>query len=163
MTVCCHPMYRISDHGRIFSRKRNRVLKPYSTPKGYLHIDLDNFSYSVHRLVMKHFKKREDMCDLQVNHIDGDKKNNKLSNLEWCTNQENSDHSWENGREAVRGSRQGSSKLTEKEAIAIKKFLLDGKLSQKEIAEKYNVSRSTIGKIKSGDNWSWLKIDTQNI
>ena len=52
---------------------------------------------SVHRLVMKAFKPCDEMDDLQVNHIDGNKLNNRLNNLEWSTALENIRHSFQTG------------------------------------------------------------------
>lgn len=158
-----HPMYLVSNQGRIYSCKRGRYLKPYNSPKGYHHIDLDNKSYSFHRVVLMNLKPCKNMKNLQVNHIDCNKKNNNLCNLEWCTNGENQRHAFANGRQSPRGSKQGHSKLTEEQVIEIKEYLADGRFSQREISEQYGVCKSTIGKINSGDNWSWLKIDSQNI
>ncbi len=155
-----HIDYHISSLGKIVSFKREknvgRIMKPYLTPKGYLHIDIDNISMSVHRLVLKAFHPTEDMETLQVNHIDSNKENNKLSNLEWCTNLENQRHSWDNGRKSARGSATGNSVLVEEEVMEIIKLLKEGELSQRSIAEKYRVSKSTIGKINTKKNWRHL-------
>lgn len=150
--------YRISDGGLIFSKIRNRRLSPYKTPKGYLHIDLRGRSFSVHRLVLKHFKPHRNMETLQVNHKDSNKKNNKLCNLEWVTNLENQRHSWDNGRRAVRGEAQGASKLSSRDVKKIK-FLLkqeDCPWTHKEISKKFGVSRSTITSINRGKIWKHI-------
>jgi len=148
--------YRVSDGGDVFSKIRNRKVKPYLTKKGYLHIDLRGKTVTVHRLVLSHFGSVKDMETLQVNHLNSDKTDNRRVNLEWCTNQENSDHSWANGRQAARGS-SCNSKLKESHVLAIKALLREGLFTQKEIGERYGVAKSTIGKIATGKNWSWLK------
>lgn len=101
--------YQVSSFGRVKSKKRivkNRlrdetILKPSCNKKGYLQvclIDNDNNykTRKVHRLVASAFI--QNIYNLpQVNHIDGDKKNNKIDNLEWCTNLENMRHSYKIG------------------------------------------------------------------
>nr|DAF58718.1 MAG TPA: homing endonuclease [Siphoviridae sp. ctxMM9] len=52
--------------------------------------------YSVHRLVLENYNPVDGMETLQVNHIDGDKQNNNLNNLEWVTCQENILHAYKN-------------------------------------------------------------------
>lgn len=51
-------------------------------------------TFRVHRLVMMAFNPIDNMENLEVNHIDGNKANNKLSNLEWCTTSENQKHAF---------------------------------------------------------------------
>ncbi|MEG1995859.1 MAG: HNH endonuclease signature motif containing protein [Bacilli bacterium] len=71
---------------------------------------------SVHRLIMKTFKPMVDMDNLDVNHIDGNKTNNNISNLEWCTRSENVLHSFRSGlQDNVAGVKTYS--LEEKEFI----------------------------------------------
>lgn len=158
MPVKGHPSYHISNLGRIKSHKRipEIFMNPFINGKGYLRIELDDKSYSVHRLVLIHYKPIEGMELLQGNHKNLIKTDNRDVNLEWNTNQENSDHSWANGRKAVRGSKQGSSKLTEADVREIKHHLCMGNYTQSKLSEMYGVCKSTIGKIATGKNWSWL-------
>ena len=84
--------YVISNYGRVKSLKHNRILNTNEINK-YLYVRLMengiDKKLSVHRLMMKSFEPRENEDKLQVNHIDGNKHNNKLENLEWCTGSEN--------------------------------------------------------------------------
>lgn len=92
--------YIIYDNGDVYSLKNEKFLKKLKDTKGYLFYD---FRYKkamykcpkVHRLVMLAFSK-EPMKE-QINHIDGDKTNNKIENLEWVTNEENRTHAIKNG------------------------------------------------------------------
>lgn len=82
--------YYISDTGEIF-----RKMKPYTATNGYmLWKDKDGEHHLVHRLVAKAFLEpgREDQNT--VNHIDGNKKNNNVENLEWASQKENLRHSY---------------------------------------------------------------------
>lgn len=93
------PTYEVSDEGRIRNVKTGRVLKKTRTSKGYeqvsLRKDKQQHVLRVHRLIADTFYGEHD--DLDVNHIDGDKLNNKLSNLEFCTRKENINHAFRTG------------------------------------------------------------------
>lgn len=76
-------------------------------------LDGSKRTFRVHRLVMMAFNPVENMDELEVNHIDGNKKNNKLENLEWCTASENQIHAFKTGlNKSRRGEESNFSKLT---------------------------------------------------
>lgn len=91
--------YFVSDNGDVISYKEGgrRILKPSTNPNGYrivnLRIDGKTKGFSVHSLVAKAFvEKLNDKT--QVNHINGDKSDNRSINLEWVTPSENVKHSF---------------------------------------------------------------------
>lgn len=80
---------------------RGRLLKPQKRYSGHMCVVLvDRYkkkkTYQVHRLVAEAYLPNPGNKP-QVNHIDGDKSNNNVSNLEWCTNYENAHHAIKNG------------------------------------------------------------------
>lgn len=89
------PEYRISDQGRVWSEFSNRILRAGLSGSGYLTVSLRTKSNhpitkTVHSLVASSFIGNRK--GLQVNHIDGDKLNNHVSNLELIAHQENMNH-----------------------------------------------------------------------
>lgn len=87
--------YEISTLGRLKSIRRNIIMNPSVNSRGYLvtalSIDGVRKVVTIHRLVLETFKPNPDKT-LIINHIDEDKTNNNLKNLEWCTYAENSNH-----------------------------------------------------------------------
>ncbi len=85
--------YQVSSWGNI--RNVRGIMKPYRNKKGYLKIDLckdgERYKKRVNRLVAEAFIPNPYNLP-QVNHKDGNKENNSVSNLEWCTNKENHEH-----------------------------------------------------------------------
>lgn len=82
------PGYFIEDNGRVWSEHSNKFLKPLRDTNGYLmvnlHKDGKQYSKRIHRLVAEAFINNPNNYD-QINHIDENKENNNVNNLEWCT------------------------------------------------------------------------------
>lgn len=132
------PGYRVSNMGRVWSDKSNKILTQYDN-YGYclVHIRRDNntFSRRVHRLVAGAFL--GDGGDLFVNHIDGNRKNNHVDNLEWVTPRENALHSvWEldNGHTTLRDEM-----LSNEEKKEIITMYISGARVQ-DILDKFDIS-----------------------
>jgi hypothetical protein len=147
--------YRISENGDVYSCKNKKFLKSCVDRYGYKNVDIyierKRKTCYVHRLVAMTFIENPLMLDT-VNHKDGDKLNNHVTNLEWLSKADNTRHAFNNNLVSL-GSNRKNSKLNENDVIEIRKLILQGNLSFKKIGEKYNVYPSTIHEIKTGKNW----------
>ena len=150
--------YTVSNLGRLYSFRRKKIMKPNKTKKGYLRTSLTinglTKSLLVHRIVATAFiSNTEEKSD--VNHINGIKDDNKVSNLEWCSSSENSIHAINLGLKTMRkGEYHGRSKLTEKDVLEIRRI---GKtMTQKEIAKKFGIVHSQVGFILRRIQWKHI-------
>lgn len=135
------------------------TLKPTLCSSGYLGVSLKrgskNKTATIHSLVAKAFIPNPENFP-QVNHIDGNKLNNVVVNLEWCSHSQNMKHAADNGLMAHnRGELAGGVKLRENDIFDIRK-LLKGGLSQRKIAGIYGVAQRTIGCINTRDTWGHI-------
>jgi len=154
-------LYQVSNLGRVknlnnFHTKEEKILKPMLHPKGYLRIALfknrkPKFIF-VHRLVATCFINNPENKNY-INHIDCNKQNNMVENLEWVTTQENQTHAMDNGLYKVLGNHPRTN-LTLEQVVKIKDLLSQNK-PPKEIAILFNVKRSCIYDIKLGRSWKF--------
>jgi len=88
------PIHAVNNQGQVLRIKTRQILKARPNRKGYLSVCLqNNCSSRIHRLVAELFVPNNfPNLRTQVNHIDGDKLNNRADNLEWVTDSENRDH-----------------------------------------------------------------------
>lgn len=106
-----------------------------------------------HRLVAKAFIPNPDNKP-QVNHKDGNKLNNNVSNLEWCTQSENGKHAHDNNLiKVIHGEEHPWAKLSQEQAQEIKDKYQTGKYTQRQLAQEYGVIQQTISRIMTGLNW----------
>lgn len=159
--------YEVSDLGRIRSFKRvvragwssriiqPRILKPVNNGKGYLTVVLSNKKQRyIHRIVAETFLKKHSK-NTQVNHKDGIKNNNKLSNLEWVSNSENLKHSYKIGTHTPmnqKGENNPRARLNKIEVLKIKRLRMRN-VSVKKIAKIYNVTIYHVYNITNGHSW----------
>lgn len=155
--------YAITD-GNIYSEVSGRILSKHLDKNGYEKVRLisedGRHTYSVHRLILETFCPVLNMEFLQVNHIDGNKQNNQLINLEWVTCSENQLHAYKIGLKSQQGAQNNASKLTEQDVLKIIDLIQLKKYSLVEIGAMFNVGGDTIGAIKNKHNWTYLTKDT---
>ena|SRR5688572_27789296 len=140
------PYYWVSSLGR-FKNGYGRILKFHKHKKGYLMVQLPKEGYArgarwqAHRLVAKTFIPNPDQLP-QVNHLDEVKTNNAVSNLQWCTDLQNKQH---------------SASLTPTQVKEIREFVLTKGpttgLTRKELARRYGVSESLIKDVRSNRSY----------
>ena len=145
--------YQVSNLGGVFSVYSGMQLKPFMNDR-YLVVDL--FAYTVrqriavHRMVAIAFIENPDNKEY-VNHIDGNKLNNCVDNLEWVTASENSIHAVATGLSPI-GEAKTLAKLTEKDVLEIQAAFEAGE-KDFVLAEKYGVTSGVISSIRLGKTW----------
>lgn len=155
--------YEIDTDGNVYRKKSPLAnggrykLKPSPDSSGYLqitfHIDNERKACrGLHRLLAEHFIPNPENKP-QVNHIDGDKTNNDISNLEWVTREENDKHAVEHHLKC-HGEDHKDAKLTEKDVLDMRAAHALGWFSYAEIARAYNVDPKTAGNAIKGISWS---------
>lgn len=125
--------------------------------KGYstVHLSVNGVSKikSVHRLLANTFIPNPTFLPV-INHRDGNPKNNKIGNLEWCTLSHNVRHAYATGLIKKRfGEEWHSSKLKESQVREIKILLKKGEMKHYEIAKAFNISKATICLINRNKLW----------
>jgi hypothetical protein len=166
-------LYDVSSKGRIrrvhppnYKHKETLyvVLKPVINRMGYYRITLsknnNRINYSIHRLVAMAFIENPSNKPF-INHKDGNKVNNTVENLEWCTPGENNIHAFETGLNRyhpehlplLRGEDNPKHILKENDVRKIRILLESGKYTQSEIGKMYGVSKYAIFDIKRGKSW----------
>lgn len=171
--------YEVSDIGIVRSLDRvversngtiqrftGKTLKSFKNSAGYIMVRLSDSSNGrrecarVHRLVASSFIENSEMKP-EVNHIDGNKSNSCLSNLEWVTPKENRVHAWEKGlrnKSHLRpqyGVRNGSSKLTDEIVVSMRILRQKGE-SYQSIANLFGVAKSTAMRAIKSELWTHI-------
>lgn len=159
-------MYQVSSLGRVKSLDRTivnslgRIIKykgkiraTQKHNQGYLSLCLRNGAkqYLVHRLVASAFIENKQNKEF-VNHKNGDKTDNRVENLEWCTRQENENHAFKTGLKNSSGTANTQAKLKDSDVI----YIRNTTLPSKRLAHKFKVSCATINRVRQGVIWKHI-------
>ena len=85
----CAPSYEVSTLGRVRKKETGKFLTGCTDNHGYIHVSLEGTDYSLHRIILQTFDPQVNFKELTVDHINGCRIDNKISNLRWVTNEEN--------------------------------------------------------------------------
>lgn len=162
----CEDKYMVSSFGRVKTLARTvkfkgnqvrhlteRIIKPQLSNCGYWIVTIQGKRELIHRLVAETFL---DNKQIQVNHIDGNKLNNKLDNLEWCTRSENMIHAHKNNLVNVAiGERNGSAKTSTASVYAIREKIANGEIPSK-VGIEFGLAKLTIRDMCNGKTWTHI-------
>lgn len=147
--------YNIDWSGRVINRNTGRQVKPQENNCGYMRVQLCNGKHKprffVHRIVAELFIPNP-LNLPQVNHKDGNKKNNHIDNLEWVSASDNRKHAFrELGLKPTRvcGANSGACKMTVEQIAEAAEKVASGRLI-KDVAFDYGVNRKYLGGLLSG-------------
>ena len=168
----CYPYvkdcYLFDESGKVWNENTKHVLATSISFNGYPTVSVQKIQggvsrITIHRLLMIGFKPVENMQNLQVNHIDGNKKNNNLDNLEWCTSKENIQHAIKTGLtnfDYLYGEGTNFSHYTEQDALKVLALLKTNEYTDKDIENITGLpARSFISRIRRGETWKYLTKD----
>jgi len=159
-------LYQISNYGRLKSlikKEKIIIIKLIHDKKNYLNYTLHKNgrtkSEKIHRLVAEAFIPNSENKP-QINHINGIKTDNRVCNLEWCTNSENQIHAYKNGLEKPRFKRKVKQYDLNGNYINSYEYILDAK-------KVLNIDNSSIsavcrGKRKTAGGYIWKYADDNN-
>ena len=154
--------YLVYSDGRIYSVRNDIFLKPCINNRNYLtvrlYVNKKRVQVSVHRLVGIAFLEPSPNDKPDINHKDGDKRNNDISNLEWTNDSENGKHAYKIGLKDVRklqGEQSSSAILDNNTVLEIRKLRAAG-WKLRELSDRYGIHVGHISKVASGKSWKHL-------
>lgn len=148
-----YPIYSISSLGRVKNTTNDKILSSKTNKHPYASVLLGravkgkNTRRYVHRLVATYFIDNSNQFKI-VNHKNSNKKDNRVENLEWCTAQENTAHSWKTGT-----SIPIPHKLNQSWVNLIRALYKNKEFSQFDLAYLFGIAQQTVSDIVSGNIW----------
>ncbi len=149
--------YLVSEDGKVWDTLKSAYKVTTVTDQGYLTITSGAKKLRLHRIVCETYHSNPDE-KREVNHKDGDKKNNHKDNLEWCTSLENKAHGWATGLYKDIRQEHWNANLKDYQVHSICRDLEQG-FRNIDIAKKHNICKDRVAHIRKG--YSWKSISCQ--
>lgn len=158
-------LYAVTNHGRAIrfwtvpeeGKFMHQFLISAGYPCVYVQDGNKRVNAMVHRLVAQYFLPKPKRDQIFVIHKDRDKYNNNVSNVKWVNKDEHLAHAMAGEAWQLATKRARNAKLNEARVRTLKKQIASGKFRMKQLAEKFGITEMQIYRIKSGENWGWVK------
>ena len=154
--------FEISNYGRLKNTKTQYIYKPNVLNTGYSSVRTtvgkDKIHILIHKAVAYTFLDNPHNLP-EVNHKDGNKTNNHVNNLEWCTSHDNQQHKYDIGlfdTNKIKGENNGASKLTWNDVEYIRENYIprSRQFGSRAMARKFNVKHVTILSVLHNETWA---------
>lgn len=156
--------YSVSNTGKIKNNDSDKILKQRLNKSGYMQVSVKpngrqgkSKTFRIHRvLAVAWIPNPNDLP--QVNHKDGIKTNNTISNLEWVTHQQNIRHAFDNNLVPIkRGVDTSSAVLTDELVRCIREEYSNGGVTLRQLGVKYGVAHNTLSCVVTRNSWKHVK------
>lgn len=150
--------YAVTKDGRVWSYKRNAFMRQQDH-KGYRRVGLRSPGHRklclVHRLVAEAYIENV-KGKAEVNHINSNRADNRVDNLEWVTRSENNQHAWDKGAKQFKmtDNFRARRKLTDEQAKNLVTDYKSGQVSQAELGRKYGIKQHSVWNIIHGATYA---------
>lgn len=153
-----HPIYKhlvVRTTGQVFNKLQHKFIHQSLNSNGYMLVSVEGKPYRVHRLIAETFLQDSEDYGKDVNHKDGVKTNNNLSNLEWCTRSHNIQHAIDTGLNPSKGITHHNNKYSEELVRQVCKYMEDG-WRNIDIVNKLEVPKDWVAMVRTGRLWTHI-------
>ncbi|PKH21445.1 hypothetical protein CIG19_16735 [Enterobacterales bacterium CwR94] len=152
----CTGIHAIREDGVVINTKTGRIMKSSLNDTGYERVSITVsknkvLNFKIHRLIAENFIPNQQPHRNTVNHIDGNKLNNSIENLEWCTQAENNRHARATGLNTSVGMRRKSVsvKINPRNEL-MKELYIHSPISMQAVGKKFGLKSSQAARVLKG-------------